>query len=575
MVDFAKLALQDRVFVTYRCAACGEVDEYVGEMPEGWRHEIRRSTRRCRGLLVEVSRRVESRGGIVGVQRGPGPTEKEEKQMSQGMSLEAYMNHSTRGGGKSNYLKWDETATIWLSCRSSIFTLWRHPWTRVEVVENKDTHEKTNEIWGDKLGCYEVENVLTEQYRRDRDTGERDVPPQTCPHCKMIDDVYMRCREGNPVGLGLIEKRRPGLRDVTSADVDAVDAELLKRGLMWFLSPLFEFRGNIRDWRTKAVVADRKILHAGGVFNAFGNKNLSPEWKILMAKVSREKGGPIFSKNAYQQNAQSKCEYLYVVVDNDHPERGLQIAIETSLLGDKMKTEIAKRMKSLGREKGNPILHPYPFEWKNDRTEGQSFDKLYDATALETMRPTAAIEKLIRDTPPPDTSRDTAKFNLRTHRARLEKYAAPAGKLLALDAYFEIALRLGLDKEPAAEAEHPAPEVGRHPPLPPSAAPAPSPAVVDDEAEFACDALVNGAECGAPMKASDPVCPACGFVYDVVKAPEPPPPARPALPKRSAAKAAQAAPAAPQGNLGAMSPPTQQDTSNEGYPGDPMDDVPF
>ncbi len=516
----------------------------------------------------------------MGEQRGPGPNDKEEKQMSQGMSLEAYMNHSTRGGGKSNYLKWDETATIWLSCRSSIFTLWRHPWTRVEVVENKDTHEKSSEIWGDKLGCFEVESVLTEQYRRDRDTGERDVPPQVCPHCKMIDDVYMRCRDGNAVGLELIEKRRPGLKDLTSEDVDAVDAELLKRGLMWFLSPLFEFRGNIRDWRTKAVVADRKILHAGGIFNAFGNKNLSPEWKALMAKVSRERGGPIFSKNAFQQNSQAKCEYLYVVVDNEHPERGLQIAIETSLLGDKMKTEIAKRMKSMGREKGNPILHPYAFEWKNDRTEGQSFDKLYDATALETMKPTAAIEKLIRDTAPPDTSRDTAKFNLRTHRARLEKYAAPAGKLLDLDRYFEAALRLGLDKEPAPqEPEHGAPEVGRQPVAPQAArqAPAPTPPAADDEAEFGCDAiLANGQECGAPMKASDPVCPACGFVYDVVKEPEPPPPPKPALPKRSAAKAAQArqqAPAAAQGSLGAIAPP--EEDAGGGYPGDPDDGIPF
>lgn len=61
MVDFAKLKYKmksDRTYVTYQCEECGEVDEYVTEMPSGWKHSVTRAGRRCSGLLLEVSRRT-------------------------------------------------------------------------------------------------------------------------------------------------------------------------------------------------------------------------------------------------------------------------------------------------------------------------------------------------------------------------------------------------------------------------------------------------------------------------------------------------------------------------------------
>jgi hypothetical protein len=58
IMDFTQFKIPaKRIYVTYQCARCGEVDEYIIEMPDGWKHEINRATKRCNGVLIEISRR--------------------------------------------------------------------------------------------------------------------------------------------------------------------------------------------------------------------------------------------------------------------------------------------------------------------------------------------------------------------------------------------------------------------------------------------------------------------------------------------------------------------------------------
>lgn len=460
----------------------------------------------------------------------------------QGMSLADYMNHSNRSGGKKSYLSgWKSkdpyAVTVWLSTRSSIYTLWRHGFQRVEPRENKETKEKTLEVWSNKLVCRETEENLKRMYWRDKNTGEREYPPEVCPHCLMIEDVYQRVHAG---------------------EID-------------WLEPLFKFEGTDPS---KTV-----FLHAGGLYNAFGSKDLDADDKKAMAAVSKERGGPVYAKNAWKENNQPKMEYVYCVVNHEDVGAGVQIAIEASLLGDKMKTEIAKAMKRNGEEAGNPILHPYAFEWRYDPSDGIAFDKKYEVTALDKVRLTPAIEKLIRDTAPPDLTQLLDKFNLKSHRAALERYAFGVGKKLPFDSYFEKALAAEAEAsrpEPARAAER-APEVGRQVPAPAPQRAAPPPV---EEEIFGCDAkLADGRECGAEMKASETVCRACGARYDVQAEEPPPPPPKPVLPKRSTAAKAPpviAKPAtAPRGNLGAAAPPPEQNDFGGGYPGDPDDGIPF
>ena len=497
-----------------------------------------------------------------------------------GMTIDQFLNHSSRGGGggKSQKLKgWKKEGKIvvWLSCNASIYTLWGHSFYRCEPRENKETHEKTVEVWQEKLKCRELKEDLDSRFFRDKETGERKNPPVLCPDCKMIEDVYQRCL----VGLETAEEM---LRRNRNVEIATIEAELRKRGQIWWLSPIFEFAGVVKDFDGRQI-GDRLFMHAGGMIHsaaeavpAFVNKKLSGEHKALMARVPKELGGPLYFKNksephkeVWRQNFQPKMEGVFVIADNDHPEHGLQIAVETSLLFEKMQAELAKEMKRAGTEKGNPILHPFAFRWDYDGTEGIAFDKKYDATALTNVRLTPAIEKLIRDTEPPREALNKLleDYNLQTHRARLERYAVGGGKLLPFDSYFAEALKVEASRpEPAAAAERPAPA----PRAPAPAAPPP-----DDE-EVDCDAVLpSGKTCGAVMKMSDPVCPSCGFVYEVVGAP-PPPPARPTRSQARAARAAAPAPApAARGDLGAAAPPVDDLASGGGYPGDESDDIPF
>ena len=279
-----------------------------------------------------------------------------------------------------------------------------------------------------------------------------------------------------------------------------------------------------------------------------------------MAAVSVQDGGPIYSREAFKENSQAKLEWCFAVVDNSEPDKGVQLAIEANLLGDKVKAVIAHAIKLLddgtgrgvGERLGNPLVTPYAIRWEFNPAKDIEFGKMYDAIRMEKIRMTPAIEKLIRDTDPPDTSTLRERFNLKTHRALLERHALVK---LPWDQFFEAAFALEakgkLDEppaqeEPAAEPDY-VPEVAAAPPAP-----------AQDE-EFACD--TDG--CEAVLKATDPKCPQCGRAYEVIAA-TPPPPPKPALPKRSTATA----PATQTAALPPASPPPQD-------LGDQGNDVPF
>ena len=62
-------------------------------------------------------------------------------------------------------------------------------------------------------------------------------------------------------------------------------------------------------------------VHVGGIFNAFGRKDLSDEEKKELRAAS------ISPKFAWKENAQAKCSYMFCVVDNDHVSDGVQVTI--------------------------------------------------------------------------------------------------------------------------------------------------------------------------------------------------------------------------------------------------------
>lgn len=494
--------------------------------------------------------------------------------MTQGMSIGQFLGHSNRGGRKAYLKNWRDkpphAVTVWLSCNSPIVALWRHGWQKVEVRKDRETQATTREVWSSPLVCYEEEQVLQNMYWRSKDTGLRDYPPVVCPHCLMIEDVYQRISAGWVTRAELVAKN-PKIGHAQIA------AELLGRGQLDWCEPLFRFEGS--------DPSKTLVVHAAGLFNGFGAKGVTAEQKVEMAAVPRERGGPIYQKNAWRETQTAKLTYAFAIVNHDDANAGVQIAVEANLLGDKVKGAIARRMKDLGEQEGNPLLYPVAFRWEYDPTDGVEFGKKYDAIPMTKITLTPAVDKLIRDEEVPDMGPLTEKFNLRAHRANLEKHAIVQ---LPWDDYFKAAFRAEEARggQAVQAAERTSPEVGRSLPAPTPSRAAYVPPPVEDEL-FGCDAkLSDGTECGAPMKGSDATCGKCGAKYNVVGEPSPPPP--PPLPKRSEARAARAAvaqtPAPAQrsvmsegrGSLGALTPaPEDIGNSSGGYPGDPDDGIPF
>jgi|HubBroStandDraft_4_1064222.scaffolds.fasta_scaffold53103_3 hypothetical protein len=437
------------------------------------------------------------------------------------LTVREFLGHSARGS-KRNFLKsWKDkhpfSITTWLHTRAPIISVYRHRFVR--VVRRNVEGKPTVEIWSDNLVCWESEELLQKQNYYDRDTGEREEPPVICGHCRLTD----------------------WLRN-----------EIRAERLDW-REPVFRF---VCDDPSKTVV-----LHAGGMCHGskrdgsgmFGDKKLTAERKKMMIEIPRDRGGPVYQKNAFKEDSSAKLEYVMAIVDNDEPGKGCQIAIEGSLLGQKVQDVITTAMKSLGGDEGDPSLHPYAIQWEHDPSDGIEFGKKYNALRMERIRLTAAIKKLIVDDPPPDLQAVCEKFDPNTHKANLERQALIK---MPFDEFFAPSIAAWKAMKAAPPTSAPAartPNVGT------------APAVEGSEDEIERDA--EGFEllecvCGKPMRAVDPVCPHCGKQYAVVGAAPAAAPRRDPLPLPPAAPGRAAAPAGyPQ------APPPDA--------GDGDDDIPF
>ncbi len=312
---------------------------------------------------------------------------------------------------------------------------------------------------------------------------------------------------------------------------------MVDEGQLKWTDPVFRFEGD----------QDVQVLHAGGLYNAFGRDDLTKEEKEEMKAAKIFVGG---DKGAWRENAQAKMSYLFVVVDNANPSAGPQVAIEPNLLGDKVKGVISDTLAqwedSDTPEVGDPFKKPYCIQWEY-RAEEQEFGKKYHAVPLPNVKLTGEVVKALR-APPPDTGESTAPFNKTSMRATLERHCLV--KNIPWDEVFDVETgpRESEDEEaeyvdpdadapaPAAEEEVEAPkpkpkghgkgEKDKAPPPPPASstqAVSVSDADEDDDGLIECDACHEGIPEDAPEK-----CPHCGQEYDaaghmVAKKPGAPP----------------------------------------------------
>jgi hypothetical protein len=289
------------------------------------------------------------------------------------LSVEDFLGHDPSGGGgeRGKFLRgWKKRkeVNIWLHTGVMFSSLWIHNLPRVVSRKNRETGDEKTEIWGNSWNCWEPESVLSNR-KRDYDTGERESPITICPVCKMIEWV------------------RRAIRQKALSPVD----------------PIFRF--------VTPDGSDERIIHAAGLYNGLEDVDgkLLDEANIKL-------------KMAWRENANSKCNYLFCVVDHDHPEDGVQIAIETNLLGDKMKAVMRRKRKKNGEDSDwNPLATPYAFAWEYHEA-AKTFNEKYDADDRPRLQLTPDIEQLIKGDPP-DLTRIKAPGRVRSLRDQLEQYA--------------------------------------------------------------------------------------------------------------------------------------------------------
>lgn len=293
------------------------------------------------------------------------------------LDIEGFLGHDPSGGGfeRGKFLRgWKKRnppeVNIWLHTRVMFTALWQHNLPRLVVRKDKDSGEEKAEIWGNSWVCWEDEAVLSNR-KRDYHSGEREEPFRICPVCKMIEWVRTAVRQGSLSGAD------PIFRYVTPDE------------------------------------SDERIIHAAGIYNGLDDVD-EAELKAAKIKLSE----------AWKENGNSKCNYVFCVADHDNPEDGLQIAIETSLVGDKTKAVIRRKRKKNGEDSDwNPLATPYAICWEHHASE-KVFDKKYEADDRPKLKLTPEIEALITGEPPTDQlERVKAPGRLRELRDQMEKFA--------------------------------------------------------------------------------------------------------------------------------------------------------
>ena len=290
---------------------------------------------------------------------------------------------------------------------------------------------------------------------------------------------------------------------------------LIKEGELDWTDKLFRFKGS--------DPSKNLILHAGGLYNAYGKPNLTDEQK------SEIKSARISPKDAWRENAMAKCNYIFRVVDNDNPGEGIQITTETTLLGDKVKGLIRDTKTAIGEEDGNPLRNPYCIRWQYLPNEPQ-FNDQYKAIRMEKIPLTDVIEELITSEPP-DISNLIKHGNIKDLRTSMEAHYIGPKDLLDFDFIFSKAEQVQdeEDDKPFYEDDDAQEEKQQTKSTKNKTSKSrqtkkskqePEPEPEDDEDLVECN------ECGKAMREDEMVCPHCGFDYneDDEEEPEPPPP---------------------------------------------------
>lgn len=425
-------------------------------------------------------------------------------------SHDEFLSNAGSFGGGGSYLKdWTKIGfadpddpqyrciDVWLHTIGVTQPRIYHPWRKIEKREDKDTRRISNEVWSDEVICHEEIKTYRNQYRRD-DKGQRDIFPEACPSCRLIECVYQLVQFGQV----------------------RVGGQVIAQGKINWTEPLFVYEAS--DAEKTAV------LHAAGLYNGFKDvESGTPEMAdvkaagILLTHTGR-------GAEAWKESVVSKLSWMFAIVDNNEVAAGIQITEESSLLGDKVQ-EVIVKSRSGGKKNptdtddlGNPYKYPFAIRWKYSSNKKLPFNKKYDAVKQDGLALTEAISKLIRSEP-----RDWFSYKLKetdpaTFRATLQRHATEvASKILPWDWIFSgpatTSSASGEQSRPAQSApaqQAPAPQQASVQPAPVPGRRKMPPAPPVEPERIVCGEGRDG-YCDYMLLPTDAICPKCKSTYDV------------------------------------------------------------
>lgn len=296
------------------------------------------------------------------------------------MSIDDFLGHTPSGGGRSNFLRrWKKRnpphIDTWMHTGCVPTPNWQHNVPR--IYDNKEGDVTVKVVSGSSWNCWEAEDVLKKQRFLDRQTGARVLMPVVCPTCRLVENVRYEYASGT---LG-------------------------------FCTPLFEWVGD--------DPAKKQALTVGGIIGRYGRDDLSIAEKEAMTSAG------VNPREAWRESLWAKCNYIFVVVEEGCAKDGVQIASETTQVGQVVKDVIEAQREALGLNEGDPLRTPYAIRWKYNANADLS--KKYNAIAMPKIELTPEIDELIHG-PAPDLSGVTKHGDVAALRANLESAATSVAK---------------------------------------------------------------------------------------------------------------------------------------------------
>lgn len=373
--------------------------------------------------------------------------------MSTFNALDDFLNHGKRGGG-GRLTGWKKIGHLnfVMSCVQLPTACWSHPFPHLWTSEDQQTKAKSSGWSMRDYVCWEDESILEKRFFRDKATGVREAPPEICPMCLLLEEVY---------------------QGIKSGDIDWMDV-------------LFRFEGATDP-------KNNKVIRAGGFLNLFGAKKLTNE------QLDQMKANNVYASESWKEASMPRCKYIVTLVDIEHPQNGLQIIDETTAVGDAIKTAINDTVIAFGgdKERGNPFKNPYAISLTYNETEPDP-KKKYGARRIEYLAGgvpvhiSPEIEKLIRG-PAPSLARFTEPFNATTMLATMQHHINPE-----LEMDWDRIFKRALEKKNAPAPAH-----------------APTPASAQPATPTAAPAMDACPDCGHMCAADAPNCPKCGCEFEV------------------------------------------------------------